>query len=218
MIFPKEELKSYNWFLLVAPTFENWVKRYTSSFQSVFVPLGWENNRWQFAATKTQHPKTIEVVCVAKLQLQIDVLPFIKALSEIDSINLTIIGEDGSGDRYNEVMEYLKTTNSAKVRFISSLSREDLAKELTVFDIGLVPMITASIPNKVFDYIASGLPQIVLGKNDSSILVEKEGLGWSCSYDEDDIVDLLKSLDKNSIQICHRNVLSKRHLYSRMSF
>ena len=76
-------------------------------------------------------------------------------------------------------------------------------------------MITASIPNKVFDYIASGLPQIVLGKNDSSILVEKEGLGWSCSYDEDDIVDLLKSLDKNSIQICHQNVLSKRHLYSR---
>ena len=65
-------------------------------------------------ATKTQHPKTIKVVCIAKLQLQIDVLPFIKALSEIDSINLTIIGEDGSGDRYNEVMEYLETTNSTK--------------------------------------------------------------------------------------------------------
>ena len=83
-------------------------------------------------------------------------------------------------------MEYLKTTNSTKVRFISSLSREDLPR-VGIFDIGLVPMITASIPNKVFDYIASGLPDS-FEKNDSSILVEKEGLGWSCSYDEDDML------------------------------
>jgi hypothetical protein len=213
--FLKRSLKSYSWFLLVAPSFENWVKRYTSDSQSVFVPLGWENNRWQSIGNKIQHSRKIEVVCVAKLQLQIDVLPFIKALGKTDSIRLTIIGEDGSGDRYNEVNDYLERSKSANVSFISSLSRENLANELTLFDIGLVPMITTSIPNKVFDYMAAGLPQIVLGNNDSSAFVEREGLGWSCSFNEDDIVNLLERLDKNSIQAYHHNVLAKRHLYSR---
>ena len=34
-------------------------------------------------------------------------------------------------------------------------------------------MITSSIPNKIFDYIAAKLPIIVLGENDSSNLYMK---------------------------------------------
>ena len=43
-------------------------------------------------------------------------------------------------------------------------------------------MISNSITNKFFDYVASYLPIIVLGANDSSELVLKNDMGWSVDF------------------------------------
>ncbi len=44
--FLRPALKHYNNTIHVAPSFKNWLKRYSSYTTSVFIPLGWENKRW----------------------------------------------------------------------------------------------------------------------------------------------------------------------------
>ena len=49
-------------------------------------------------------------------------------------------------------------------------------------DIGVLPMISSSIPNKIFDYIAAYLPILVLGNSDSALFVKDQSIGWNVGY------------------------------------
>ena len=74
------------------------------------MPLGWENDRWSDVTLKAyKESNVINMVCVAQLQYQIDVMPILKVLRKNDKLHLTILGEDGTGERYSEVINYIKT-------------------------------------------------------------------------------------------------------------
>lgn len=212
----KPSLKYYTGALHVAPSFKLWLRRYASVTPSSFVPLGWENERWSnvtFKKNKTSD--VIKMVCVAQLQHQIDVMPILEVLKANDRLHLTILGEDGTGERYNEVISYININSIKNIDIVGKIERKAMVNYLENKDIGILPMITSSIPNKIFDYMAAMLPIIVLGVNDSSNFVVKNNIGWQSNFNSEDLGVLLQSLNATEIQSKKNEVFIVRDNFSR---
>lgn len=210
-------LKYYDKTIHTAPSFKSWLERYALNTPSVFIPLGWENSRWIGISKKSHEEKLtkLQIVCVAQLQYQIDVMPMLKALKNIFNIQLTIIGEDGKGERYDEVINYIENNNMRNVTIIGKVSRGDMKNYFESVDIGFLPMITSSIPNKIFDYLAGELPILVLGNNDSSDFVLNNKIGWACNFNSEEIADVLLKITKKELNEKISQVKIVREDYSR---
>jgi len=57
-----------------------------------------------------------------------------------------------------------------------------------------------SLPNKIFEYILSGLPIIVSEFPDMGKIVDEYKCGWKISVDEKSVIDLIKNISKEDIQ------------------
>lgn len=213
----KPSLKYYTGTIHTAPSFKNWLRRYALNTPSNFVPLGWENKRWEVKKehSLTNNYKVIQFVCIAQLQYQIDVMPILEVLKDEKDYFLTIIGEDGKGERYDEVVHYIRNNNIENVRIVGKVERNDMINQLRHMDIGILPMITSSIPNKIFDYLAAYLPIIVLGENDSANLVNDYKIGWSCKFNAEDLNVLMRNLRRGDIETKKEQVLKIRNEFSR---
>lgn len=212
----KPSLKHYTGTLHVAPSFKLWLRRYAKNTPSDFIPLGWENERWA-NVTKTGNKQTdiTKLVCVAQLQHQIDVMPILQVLKNNSKLHLTILGEDGTGERFDEVINYINNNAITNIEILGKIERKKMVDFLEDKDIGILPMITSSIPNKIFDYMAAILPIIVLGDNDSSNFVLENNIGWQCDFNSEDLNILLKSLKIYDIQSKKKQVVSIRDKFSR---
>jgi len=198
-LFLRNSLKRYTYTFYTAPSFVNWLRRYSKNTPTAFLPLGWEKGRWEdklpiVIPSIKKHNNVFNLVVVAQLQHQIDIMPVLDFLRTNLNYNLTIIGEDGSGERYEDVMTFIKHNEIKNVKIVGVVAREKMSDYLRDKDIGLLPMITTSIPNKIFDYLGAKLPIVVLGKNDSSDFVDKYDIGWSCSYNSGSFESLMKSI------------------------
>lgn len=195
-------LRMIDKFFHVAPSFEKWLKRYNHTASSVFIPLGYDADRWINARPK-QHPiekSSFEFVCVSQLTFQFDLIPFLEVLADHPDHRLKIIGENGKGERHAEVLLFIKAKGMKNVQIIGHVSRDDLVQLLGDADIGIVPMISTSIPNKVFDYIAGYLPLLVLGTNDAGEFAEQLNVGWSVPSNKEAISALLARLTIPEVQ------------------
>lgn len=212
----KPSLKYYTATLHVAPSFRLWLRRYAKNTQSSFVPLGWEIERWSSVKIKKPHlGNKINLVVVAQLQHQIDIMPILEVLKTDNNLHLTILGEDGTGERYLEVVDYIKSNSIRNIQILGKIERGEMIRYLEDKDIGILPMITSSIPNKIFDYMAAMLPIIVLGNNDSADFVVKNKIGWQCNFNSKDLEVLLQNLNSDEINTKQRQVLSVRNDFSR---
>lgn len=215
-LFLNPSLKHYTATLHVAPSFKLWLRRYAEITPSSFVPLGWENERWFSVALKEyEESNIIKMVCVAQLQHQIDVMPILEVLKNNNKLHLTILGEDGTGERYIEVINYINNNAITNIEIIGKINRKDMVDYLENKDIGVLPMITSSLPNKIFDYMAAMLPIIVLGDNDSSNFVVENKIGWQCNFNSEDLNILLKNMKTTDIQSKKKQVVSIRDEFSR---
>ena len=215
-IYLKPSLKYYTAAFHVAPSFKLWLRRYTKNTQSDFVPLGWENSRWSSVKTeKYKESNIVKLVCVAQLQYQIDVMPILKVLKKNNKLHLTIIGEDGKGERYKEVINYIENNNITNVEILGKIERKQMSIFLKDKHIGILPMITSSLPNKIFDYMAAMLPIIVLGDNDSSRFVMENNIGWQCDFSSENLDVLLQKLNIEEIKDKKENVILVRKYFSR---
>ncbi|TXE18859.1 glycosyltransferase family 4 protein [Psychroserpens burtonensis] len=212
----KPSLKHYTGALHVAPSFRLWLRRYAKKTPSSFVPLGWENERWSDVTLKAyKESSVVKMVCVAQLQHQIDIMPILEVLKNNDKLHLTILGEDGTGERYHEVINYINAHLITNIEIIGKIERKAMMYYLENKDIGVLPMITSSIPNKIFDYMAAMLPIIVLGDNDSSNFVVENKIGWQCNFNSKDLDVLLQRLNTSDIQTKKNQVVSIRDNFSR---
>ena len=214
--FLKPSLKRYTAALHVAPSFKLWLRRYAKKTPSSFVPLGWENKRWQgFSKSKNSDDSELKIVCVAQLQHQIDVMPVLEVLKLRKDCHFTIIGEDGKGERYTKVLAFIKDNNISNIEIIGKVNREDMKFHLETMDVGILPMITASIPNKIFDYMAADLPIVVLGDNDSSDFVLQNKIGWSCGFNSNELNLVIDGLTKESLTAKIEQIKLIKDKYSR---
>jgi glycosyltransferase involved in cell wall biosynthesis len=157
----------------------------------------------------------MRLVYVGMLQYQIDVMPVLRALITRPHVTLTIIGDDGTGQRYPEVKEFVEKNKMTNVALVGRMDPDKVVDALAEHDIGVVPMISSSIPNKVFDYIAAYIPILSLGKNDTSRFVADNGIGWEAEFDSDSVGQVLDGLCPEKVLEKVRGVTSLRHLYER---
>ena len=67
-----------------------------------------------------------------------------------------------------------------------------------------------SLPNKVFEYIFSGLPLIVTNFPDMGKLIDDYQCGWKVSVDEKSVVDLIEHISKEDIKEKRNNAINCR--------
>lgn len=119
------------------------------------------------------------------------------------------------GTRYREVTEFSESNGMDNVEIVGFVARDEMADRLRDIDVGIVPMFSTSIPNKVFDYIASSTPLLVLGENDSADFVRDHDIGWSVSCDEHGIGEFLDSVSREDIAEKMENVVRMRDSVAR---
>ena len=163
--------------------------------------------------TMAQAP--FQLVYVGLLQRQIDVMPILASVKGREDIMLTFVGDGGEGEQYADAMCYIEQHKMRNVDVVGRVMPEIVSKYLKNMDVGVMPMITNSLPNKVFDYIASFLPILVLGENDCSKFVDDLGIGWSCPFDEAFIGKWLDGLSNKEIITKSKRIAEIRSDYSR---
>ncbi len=215
--FLKRSIFKYDLFFHISPSFTNWLKRYNENAKSIFVPPGFNPSRFQNELPNPKSNSDLNLVFIGALQFQLDILPVIKAIGNIEKYSLTIIGENGKGQRFAECHNYIIENNISNVWIKGVIEPDEVSKELEKFDIGIIPMISNSITNKFFDYLASYLPILVLGTNDSSEMVIQNEIGWNAKFDSEDILKVLNGISKEDINLKIQNIEKIKNDFNRDS-
>ncbi|MFN9109946.1 MAG: glycosyltransferase family 4 protein, partial [Bacteroidota bacterium] len=88
----------------------------------------------------------------------------------------------GEGAEKSKIEHYIKSNPSKKIIFHGMIERSDLLNKLASFDVALVPLRTriyGSVPSKIFEYSALGIPVLYFGGGEGDKIVEENGLGWT---------------------------------------
>lgn len=126
-----------------------------------------------------------------------------------------LVGENGKGERYNELQGFLKMYDIKNFKNYGFLDTQNLINLMNTCDIGVVPMISTSIPNKVFDYIANDLPIYVLGENDCSDFVKEYSIGWNSKFKSESIKKFLNTINHEEIQRKRLKLLKNKDEFKR---
>jgi len=217
--FLNRSINHFDNFIHTCPSFTQWLSRYAPGKRSIFIPLGYNQERYQTFQKVRNRERIIHFVYIGLIQYQIDLLPFIKAIENNGAFHLTIIGDDGTGEKFKSVEDYIIVNSVGNVKMLGQISQELVPEELLNYDVGLLPMKADYVfPNKLFDYLASGLPILSLGDNDASRFIEENGIGWKCKFDAEKIKDLLNRISsspEDKIQKASDKISLIREQYSR---
>lgn len=87
----------------------------------------------------------------------------------------------GDGAEKLQIEAYLKSHPQKNIVFHGMLDRNELLKRLASFDIALVPLKTriyGSVPSKIFEYGALGIPSLYFGGGEGEAIMAENQLGW----------------------------------------
>jgi glycosyltransferase involved in cell wall biosynthesis len=119
----------------------------------------------------------------------------------------------GDGAEKTQIEDYLKKNPQKNIIFHGMLERNELLKTLASFDIALVPLKTriyGSVPSKIFEYGALGIPSVYFGGGEGEIIMAQNNLGWIASVgDFDDLnakLQIISETGKNGIQMMRERI------------
>ena len=70
-----------------------------------------------------------------------------------------------------------------------------------------------SLPNKMFEYILSGLPLIVSDFPDMGEIIDNYKCGWKIVINEESIIELIENISRESVEEKRNNVLKCRDIF-----
>lgn len=108
-------------------------------------------------------------------------------------IRLVIIGDGPEREKIRDLIAELDTTN---VELCGRRPKSDIPAILASADIGLVPLATrlpGTMPSKIYETLAAGLPVVVARGCEGETLVEQNDVGRG--YEPADAIDLAKSIE-----------------------
>lgn len=122
----------------------------------------------------------------------------------------------GDGAEKFQIENYIKKNLSKKIVFHGMLERNELISCLSSFDIALVPLKTriyGSVPSKIFEYSALGIPILYFGGGEGETIVGEFELGWIAevgNYKElNRVLQTISKLKKEEIQLLKQKVLEQ---------
>ena len=127
----------------------------------------------------------------------------------------------GDGAEKIQIENFIKENPLKNITFHGMLERNELISRLTCFDIALVPLtkrIYGSVPSKIFEYSALGIPILYFGGGEGENLIRENHLGWVADVgDFEELNYVLKTISKikkNEIISIKNNVFK----YSKTKF
>ncbi|MCX7861885.1 MAG: glycosyltransferase [Bacteroidales bacterium] len=217
-IHNKYGMKACDLAFYVSPNFIEWINRYHPNTKKIFTPIGIEENYIvKKIETYIETPKKIKLLYIGSLQFQIDLLPLCKAmLMNKNRYQLTLIGENGKGQRFQEVMNFLQDND---IDFINKgiLSRDEVFKELQNAHITVVPMISGGLPKKFFDSIGSAKPLLIIGEGGAASEVKSFNLGWVVDNNPNHIFQTLETIDAHSLNEKSQQIFSHLQRYKEIT-
>jgi len=220
--FQRRAVRQFDSFSHVSPCAMDWLRIYGIEKSSLFIPLGFDLARWGTERPpKHFDPAHPRLVYVGTLTHHFDLSPLLLAMKATPHATLTIVGD---GDREAQLRELARTHSIPNVVFKGRLPPEGVVLELDRAHIGVTPEVIryGTLPNKVFDYVASETPILVMGSCDTAIWVQSREYGWAIPLTENAARDwltgdLLKSWN-HAHDLLHRQRqdYSKDTLYDRL--
>jgi len=126
----------------------------------------------------------------------------------------------GEGAEKNEIENYIRNNPSKNIFFHGMIERNQLIQKLASFDIALVPLKTriyCSVPSKIFEYSALGIPLLYFGGGEGETMVRENNLGWVANVGDlsnlNEVLFEISKTDNSALQVMKQNVFeySKAH-------
>lgn len=119
----------------------------------------------------------------------------------------------GDGAEKVQIEGYIKDNPKKNIVFHGMLERNELISKLATFDIALVPLKTriyGSVPSKIFEYSALGIPLLYFGGGEGETIVSNNNLGWVAEVANFQnlnatIIEISK-IDKQQIQMMKQQI------------
>lgn len=199
----------------VSPNFKNWLNRYQPDFSSTLATLGINDIELKIEYKKEylKEPSQLILFYGGTLTLQFDILPVIRAMKKSPiNIKIILVGDNGTGERYNEVMSYLNKNN---INFENRgiLNKEKYISCLGGSDIAIIPMISGGLPKKFFDAVGCYKPILCLGPGGVSEEVKKYNIGWSVDFDDGQVLEILSNINIEMLNEKINNISLNNHRY-----
>ncbi len=122
----------------------------------------------------------------------------------------------GDGTEKNQIETYIKNHPEKNIVFHGMLERQKLISELSTFDVALVPLKTriyGSVPSKIFEYTALGIPILYFGGGEGETIVNENDLGWVAPVSDfeslNTILNEISKTGKDEIQMMKQKVFSQ---------
>lgn len=167
---------------------------------------------------KTTENATIKVFYAGLLGVAQGVLEVCEKINlEHLNIEFHIFGE---GAEKVQIENYIKNNPSKKIVFHGMLERNDLISRLTTFDVALVPLKTiiyGSVPSKIFEYSALGIPILYFGGGEGEDIITENHLGWIAEVENhialNAVLEEISEMKKSNIQLMKNKIFehSKTH-------
>jgi glycosyltransferase involved in cell wall biosynthesis len=114
----------------------------------------------------------------------------IEAVSELPGVHLAFLGDPGPG--YGAVLRALITKRGLdeRVTLLANVPLEDLLAHTAEADVGVTLLQDTclnhrlALPNKLFEYIAAGVPVVAAALPETQRLVKDHGVGWCARPDD----------------------------------
>jgi glycosyltransferase involved in cell wall biosynthesis len=198
-----------------APGFLGWVKKYCPESNPVFVPIGYDSERWE-ESTNVQIDDIqdeIRLVYVGDLAKTMNIDPLMKAVAGRDSISLTFIG---GGELLKDIKAEVAKMNISNIHFKGFIAKERVVEEMREMHISVIPMkVKYVMPNKMFDAMACYRPMLVFGQNDAADFVENNDIGWKLPFDEKTAEEFVANLKRDEIVKKSKNISKIRAKFSK---
>lgn len=119
----------------------------------------------------------------------------------------------GDGAEKVQIEGYIKDNPKKNIIFHGMLERNELIVKLATFDIALVPLKTrifGSVPSKIFEYSALGIPILYFGGGEGEAIVYNHDLGWVAEVANfqklNATVIEISKIDKEKIQLMKKQI------------
>jgi Glycosyl transferases group 1 len=146
---------------------------------------GTDVSRFSPKLTYQQKSPAFRMVYTGVLGIAHGLFPLCQSVfDQLSGIELHIFGE---GSERGDLVRWIAETKQKSVLWNPALAPENIPDLLSTFDAGLVVQrspVLGTVPSKLYDYMAAGLPVIFIGAGEGAKLVRETGCGWVLSPHE----------------------------------
>ncbi|MFT3794543.1 glycosyltransferase family 4 protein [Flavobacterium sp.] len=122
----------------------------------------------------------------------------------------------GDGAEKAAIETYIQNHPEKNIVFHGMLDRSELLQRLASFDVALVPLKTrifGSVPSKIFEYGALGIPSLYFGGGEGETIVAENNLGWIAKVGDFESLNLvlgeISNTQKSKIQAMRKDVFER---------